>query len=81
MIKPFSSRKSVRAEEPTSQPPETTSSLIGLRVAVVTLCALFVGISSGVLTFMVTRSLPQAVLFSGGSFGGAILFFDRLIDR
>lgn len=74
---------------PHRKPPQATgtdlgdssASLLGLRSAVVMLCAIVTAVTAGALTFWAAPSLPRALLVGGGCMAGAVVFFDRLIGR
>jgi hypothetical protein len=54
--------------------------LLTIRAAVVLLLALVVGVLAGVLAYLKNRSVPGAVLLGAGAAGGAVIFFDELIQ-
>ncbi|MBB3753622.1 hypothetical protein FHT44_006144 [Mycolicibacterium sp. BK634] len=56
-----------------------SQALLTLRSAVVLLCALIIGIVAGVLTYLSTRGVAGALLAAGTAFGGAVLWFNKII--
>lgn len=54
---------------------------LDLRTAVVLLASMFVGVTTGLLTFAANHEWALAVLAGGGSVAGAAFFFDWIIRR
>ena len=61
----------------TQSPPDP---LLTVRAAVILLLSLLVGVAAGGLTYLVRRSLPEAVLAGGAATGSALLLFNTLIE-
>ncbi|MET8848701.1 hypothetical protein [Amycolatopsis sp. NPDC004625] len=55
--------------------------VVTVRQAVVLLLALVCGLTVGVLTYLAGGNLPAAILAGLSSFGGAVVFLHRAVDR
>jgi hypothetical protein len=54
--------------------------LFTLRTLVILVVAALFGIAAGVLTYMGTKKLPEAVLAGGGAFGVCLLGLHQLVE-
>ncbi len=63
-----------RARSPQGPP------LFTLRTLVILVVAALFGIAAGVLTYMGTKKLPEAVLAGGGAFGACLLGLHQLVE-
>jgi hypothetical protein len=55
--------------------------LLALRTAVVLALAMFTGLVVGVLSRLAGRSSPESLLAALGAIGGAVVLFEKIIER
>lgn len=62
----------------TSTPPDP---LFSVRTALVLLLAVITGAAAGILTFLMTFSVPASVLAGGSAWGAGLVLFHMIIGK
>lgn len=53
--------------------------LLSIRAALILVCALAVGATAAILTYVGAKQSTSAVLVGGASFAGAVIWFDKIV--